>query len=95
LNKKIGNTLGSLSDSLMRKHQISRLVISGGDTSGRVARHLGIDALTVLAPMAPGAPLCRAHCPSSPHNGLELVLKGGQVGTIDVFTRVKTGFEIL
>ena len=95
LNKKIGNTLGSLSDSLMREHQISRLVISGGDTSGRVARHLGIDALTVLAPMAPGAPLCRAHCPSSPHNGLELVLKGGQVGTIDVFTRVKTGFEIL
>jgi len=32
-------------------------VISGGDTSGRAASMLGIDALTAIAPLAPGSPL--------------------------------------
>lgn len=91
LNEMIGDRLGQLADRLLRAHPVPRLVISGGDTSGRVARKLGIDALTALAPMAPGAPLCRAHCASSPHHGLELLLKGGQVGGPDIFTRTKTG----
>ena len=91
LNQQIGNMLGQLADRLMRAHKVPRLVISGGDTSGRVARVLGIDALTVLAPIAPGSPLCRAYCTSSPHHGVELVLKGGQVGDEDFFIRAKSG----
>ena len=91
LNHTIGTTLGHLADRLLSAHPLQRLVISGGDTSGRVARTLGIDALTALAPMAPGAPLCRAHCQNASHHGLEVLLKGGQVGGPDIFTRAKTG----
>ena len=91
LNENIGAQLGMLADRLLRAHPVPRLIISGGDTSGRVARFLGIDALTLLAPMAAGAPLCRAYCSTTPHDGLELLLKGGQVGNVDLFTYAKTG----
>jgi uncharacterized protein YgbK (DUF1537 family) len=64
-------------------------VISGGDTSGQAASRLGIDALTAIAPLAPGAPLCRAHSPDPVVDGLEIVLKGGQTGAPDFFTAVR------
>jgi uncharacterized protein YgbK (DUF1537 family) len=89
LNEKIGTQLGMLADRLLRAHRVPRLIISGGDTSGRVARMLGLNALTFMAPMAAGAPLCRAHCSTTPHDGLEVVLKGGQVGNPDLFTYAK------
>lgn len=91
LNIKIGQTLGVLLDRLLSAHHITRAVISGGDTSGRVVRELGIDALTALAPLVAGAPLCKAHGVTSRNHGLELLLKGGQVGGPDVFMRAKTG----
>lgn len=52
---------------------------------------LGIDALTAIAPLAPGAPLCRAHATRSDREGLEIVLKGGQVGAPDFFVAAKRG----
>ena len=90
LNMKIGTTLGDLLERLLDNHDLTRVVISGGDTSGRVARALGIDAITAFAPMVPGAPLCRVHGAASRNQGLELLLKGGQVGSPDIFTRTKT-----
>ena len=41
--------------------KLTRAVISGGDSSSHAASVLGIDALTAVAPIAPGSPLCRAH----------------------------------
>jgi uncharacterized protein YgbK (DUF1537 family) len=52
---------------------------------------LGIRALTALAPMAPGSPLCRAWSEDPRVDGLEIVLKGGQVGGPDCFRLVKAG----
>jgi uncharacterized protein YgbK (DUF1537 family) len=57
-----------------------RIVVCGGDTSGHVARALGIFALETLMPVAPGAPLCVAHSSNSAFDGLEISLKGGQNG---------------
>ena len=91
LNTTIGQILGILLNRLLSAHPVTRVVISGGDTSGRVARELGIDALTAFAPLVPGAPLCRAHGVASRNQGLELLLKGGQVGGPDIFMRAKTG----
>jgi uncharacterized protein YgbK (DUF1537 family) len=47
--------------------------------------------LTFLAPTQPGAPLCRSHADDSSLDGLEIVLKGGQVGTPDFFEIVRSG----
>jgi uncharacterized protein YgbK (DUF1537 family) len=91
VNDRIGAALGTILDRVLREARLSRAVISGGDTSSHAAARLGIDALTAIAPVAPGAPLCRAHAPEPERDGLELVLKGGQVGGDDVFDAVRRG----
>ena len=91
VNDRIGAALGTILDRVLREARLTRAVISGGDTSSHAAAQLGIDALTAIAPVAPGAPLCRAHAPESERDGLELVLKGGQVGGDDVFDAVRRG----
>ena len=49
------------------------------------AAALGIEALEMIAPLTPGAPVCRAHAPGSPADGGEFVFKGGQVGAQNYF----------
>jgi uncharacterized protein YgbK (DUF1537 family) len=88
INDRIGAALGDVLNALVRRAGLTRAVISGGDTSSLAATRLGIDALTAIAPMAPGAPLCKAHSPDAAIDGLELVLKGGQTGAPDFFTAV-------
>jgi uncharacterized protein YgbK (DUF1537 family) len=64
---------------------VRRVVVAGGDTASHAVQELGITALTYAAPLARGAPLCRAHgWPGE----LELVLKGGQVGSERFFEEV-------
>lgn len=91
VNDRIGAGLGRLLDRVLRTAGLRRGVIAGGDTSGHAAMQLGIHALTVLAPIAPGAPLCRAHSDEPAHDGLEIALKGGQMGAPDYFAAVKRG----
>ncbi len=90
-NERIGTGLGKVLSAVMRTARLRRVVISGGDTSGRAASVVGIDALTAIAPIAPGSPLCRAHCASGPFDGIEIALKGGQVGAADFFCAAKRG----
>jgi uncharacterized protein YgbK (DUF1537 family) len=55
---------------------------------------LGIEALEMIAPLTPGAPLCRAIAPGTAVDGLELVFKGGQVGAENYFESVKAGTDL-
>ncbi|MBR1130807.1 four-carbon acid sugar kinase family protein [Bradyrhizobium iriomotense] len=91
MNERVGEGLGTILDRLLLDVRLSRVIISGGDTSGRAASLLGIDALTAIAPLAPGAPLCKAHARRADRDGLEIALKGGQVGAADFFVRAKSG----
>ena len=86
-----GAALGAMLRELLTVSEVRRVLIAGGDTSSRVVKQLDLTALTFAAPLAPGAPLCRAHAPGSPLDGLELVLKGGQVGPDDFFAQVRDG----
>lgn len=81
----LGTALGRILRGLWKGTDLQRAVVTGGDTSGYVARALGVRALTMLAPHAPGSPLCRIHAPDSPADGREITFKGGQVGTVDFF----------
>ena len=91
LGTPIGEILGMLVRKVLDRARVKRLCVAGGDTSGHVARALGIEALEMIAPLAPGAPLCRAHAPGSPADNLEVVFKGGQVGNADFFGAVMKG----
>jgi uncharacterized protein YgbK (DUF1537 family) len=70
-----------------------RLLVAGGDTSGEVARALGIESLEMIGELTRGAPLCRATAPNSPADGIEVTFKGGQIGPVDFFGRVRDGAE--
>ncbi|MBV9783452.1 MAG: four-carbon acid sugar kinase family protein, partial [Acidisphaera sp.] len=91
VNERLGAGLGRVLRDVIGQARLSRAVISGGDTSGRAAAMLGIDALTAIAPVDPGSPLCRAHARDGGLDGFEIALKGGQVGEPDYFLAVKQG----
>jgi uncharacterized protein YgbK (DUF1537 family) len=90
-NERLGAGMGQILKRLIERAGLRRVVISGGDTSGRAAAMLGIDALTAIGPLDPGSPLCRAHAACGGPDGLEIALKGGQVGRPDFFTAVRDG----
>lgn len=95
--RAIGEQLGLIMKAVLERvnagHQrrLRRLIVAGGDTSGHAARSLGAKALTVVCPTAPGSPLCQAHADDPLVDGLEVLLKGGQVGKRDFFTAVRDG----
>ena len=91
VNDRIGSGLGRILDAVVREAKLRRVVISGGDTSSHAVSMLGIDALTAIAPVAPGSPLCRAHSTDPARDGLQIALKGGQVGGDDFFCAVRDG----
>lgn len=81
----LGTALGTVLRRTLAHTAIQRVCIAGGDTSSFAARALGIEALAMIAPLTPGAPLCRVFAPGSPADGLEFVFKGGQVGGENYF----------
>lgn len=89
----LGIALGSLLRDLLARPYASsmpvrRVVLCGGDTASHAVQQLGLYALTWVANLQPGGPLCRAHSDAE-LDGLELVLKGGQVGTQKFFDVVR------
>lgn len=90
INKRIGMALGKVLHDVLAQTKIRRAIVSGGDTSGYVTRQLGIYALSALAPTIPGASLSKAHA-DGPMDGLELALKGGQMGSSDYFGWIRDG----
>jgi uncharacterized protein YgbK (DUF1537 family) len=87
----LGTALGRILRGALILSRARRLCLAGGDTSSYAARAMGIEALEMIAPLTPGAPLCRATAPGSPANGCEIVFKGGQVGAENYFEVVKRG----
>lgn len=85
VNARIGDGLGRALDRLVREAALRRVVIAGGDTSGHAAMALGLHAVTALAPLAAGAPLCRALADDPAMDGVEIAFKGGQMGETDFF----------
>ncbi len=88
---RLGAFLGRVAREAIAATGLRRLVVAGGDTSSYAGRALGVESLEMLAPLAPGAPLCSAFAPGSPADGIEIVFKGGQVGAPDFFGAVARG----
>jgi len=89
--ESLGVILGRILGAVLRSRRIERVAVAGGDTSGAVARAIGIDALMMIGPLAPGAPLCVAHSRNAEVAGVEFTFKGGQVGHDDFFGSLLAG----
>jgi 3-oxoisoapionate kinase len=80
--------LASFVAATLEATPVRRFVLAGGDTAGGVLRHLRAEAAE-LAGLAAGLPVCRLLSRRPELDGVEVVLKGGQVGGSDVFERVR------
>jgi uncharacterized protein YgbK (DUF1537 family) len=89
--ESVGKALGMITKEVCKQVSIKRIVVAGGDTSSYAAREMGIQAVEMIAPMVPGAPLCRAYAPGSPVHNIEINFKGGQVGAADYFEMLLNG----
>lgn len=76
----LGRLLGRIAGRILDAVPFRRVVVAGGDTSGVVARGLGISSLRFIAPLAPGAPWCRVTSTRPAIDGAAFAFKGGQVG---------------
>jgi uncharacterized protein YgbK (DUF1537 family) len=90
---RLGRSLGTILRRLIETEGLSRAVIAGGDTSSHALKELHVEALTTLLPLpqTPGSPLCTAHGTYAATNGLQIALKGGQVGTAAYFSQIREG----
>ncbi|MBZ9821292.1 four-carbon acid sugar kinase family protein [Mesorhizobium sp. CA4] len=90
---KLGRGLGELLRALTVEQKLQRVIIAGGDTSSHALGQMGVDALTMRMPLpsSPGSPLCVAHSSIPAIDGLEVALKGGQVGADRYFSAIRDG----
>ncbi|UTF55749.1 four-carbon acid sugar kinase family protein [Natronosalvus rutilus] len=95
LETRLGREQGAILREVLERTGLTRACVAGGDTSSHAIPQLDIRALEAIAPVGPGAPLCRVHADESTFDGLELALKGGQIGTrnedADYFGAVRDG----
>ena len=78
----------SLAAAVLRDVRPARLGLSGGDTSSHCMQALDAWALSYQRTLEPGVALCRLHANSPQLDGLPLMLKGGQMGSDDIFERL-------
>ncbi|MBW9094351.1 four-carbon acid sugar kinase family protein [Microbacterium jejuense] len=84
----IAEAAASLVSSAARAGASRRIIVCGGDTSSRVVRLLGVESLSIAANPWGNVVLLHAHADDAAVDGLELLLKGGQVGADSLFTDV-------
>lgn len=89
--QRLGQALGRIQGRLVSAAGLTRAVVAGGDTSSHALGEMEIAALTLKMPLpqTPGSPLCIAH--GGYADGLEIALKGGQVGGDDYFSMIRSG----
>jgi uncharacterized protein YgbK (DUF1537 family) len=91
LDQLLGQQQGRILYDVLNATDLSRVCVAGGDTSGTAVSALDVTALEALAPIASGAPLCRATTSDPVTEGLEVAFKGGQTGNEAFFTEVRDG----
>jgi 3-oxoisoapionate kinase len=91
--KNIGEGLGAILKAVINTAAVKRVIVAGGDSSSHALGQFDIYALTTRMPLAdtPGSPLCTAASRATSLNGIDIALKGGQVGADDYFSALRDG----
>lgn len=82
---------GDLLAQILKLAPLKRLGIAGGDTSSHAVQALDAWGLSYQAQLAPGVALCRLHSDDPTLDGLEIMLKGGQMGGEMLFEELRAG----
>jgi uncharacterized protein YgbK (DUF1537 family) len=87
----LGTQQGLVLKDILAKTGLRRAAVAGGDTCGHVLKQLSIYVLEFIIPLGIAAPLCRASSSNPQIDGMEIALKGGQLGEVDFFGSVLKG----
>jgi uncharacterized protein YgbK (DUF1537 family) len=87
----LGTQQGLVLKNILAKMGLRRTAVAGGDTCGHVLKQLSIYVLEFIIPLGIAAPLCRASSSNPQFDGMEIALKGGQLGEVDFFRSVLKG----
>ncbi|MDX3233206.1 four-carbon acid sugar kinase family protein [Streptomyces sp. ME19-01-6] len=82
----VGEILGSLAKNMAVKGLTRDIAVLGGDTSSHALLSMGVSELRVATQFVTAAPVCRTDSEAAVA-GCRLLLKGGQVGPVDVLER--------
>ncbi|WP_121323665.1 four-carbon acid sugar kinase family protein [Paraburkholderia sp. RAU2J] len=74
--------------------RLRRIGIAGGDTSSFAVRALDAWGLSYLAPLSAGVTVCRLHADRTELDGMEIMLKGGQMGDAELFEQLVDGYAV-
>ncbi|WP_019937669.1 four-carbon acid sugar kinase family protein [Bordetella sp. FB-8] len=88
---KLAAAAGRLMHQVLRRHRLARVGFAGGDTSSLAIQAWNARALTLAYTLSPGVAVCAVHSDDAVLNGVELMLKGGQMGPQDVFEALRQG----
>ncbi|MCW2242897.1 four-carbon acid sugar kinase family protein [Azospirillum canadense] len=77
--------------AVVRAMPLRRVGILGGDTSSKAVAALGCWGLSYVTTLSPGVTVSRSHSADPAADGLELMLKGGQMGSEDLLERLVRG----
>lgn len=83
--------LAAIGDACLRRDPRTRIVLCGGDTSGRVLRRWGCERLEIGGRPWGNVVLCRARGGRRHLAAVEVVLKGGQTGHLELFDDIAHG----
>jgi uncharacterized protein YgbK (DUF1537 family) len=90
-SRHLAQACGDWLAQVLRAAPLRRVGIAGGDTSSLAVQSLNAWGLSHIGQVSPDQALCRVHSDDANLDGMELMLKGGQMGPPDVFERLLHG----
>ncbi|NIF53374.1 four-carbon acid sugar kinase family protein [Burkholderia sp. Ax-1724] len=89
---QLAHACATLLQQVLGAVRLQRIGIAGGDTSSFAVRALDAWGLSYLAPLSAGVTVCRLHSDRAELDGMEIMLKGGQMGDADLFEQLIDGY---
>jgi len=86
-NVELAEAMGRFVDHVLKQVPIRRLIAAGGDTSSHLAQNLGLWGLAYGGQLSPGVAISTSRSDNPHRDGMTLMLKGGQMGSVDLFDR--------
>ena len=83
--RRLAQAGGDFLRRLLQLVPLRRVGVAGGDTSSYALKALDVWGLSYLGNLAPGVALCQAHADTPHLHGMQVMLKGGQMGSVDLF----------
>ena len=84
---ELAERLALLAKAIFEIFPVKALCVAGGDSSSAVIHRLGVESMEFVDRFGPGVALCLGRSAATEVDGVMLLLKGGQVGSVDIFDR--------